>query len=137
MLGEGRVGEAVRNLGAILEEPEDLFLQTDKNSPVCRGLRAEAQRLLGQMPREGRELYELQYGARARQMLDEALATGDVARIAEVARRFFHTRSGYQATFLLAEHHFDARAALGRRTGVAAIAGVGAGGRRVRAQPCR
>ena len=107
LLGEGRVGEAVRNLGAILDESEDHFLQTDKGSPVCHGLRAEAQRLIGQMPREGRELYELQYGARARQMLDEALATGDVARIAEVARRFFHTRSGYQATFLLAEHYFE------------------------------
>ena len=134
LLDEGRVGEAVRNLGAILEEPEDHFLQADKKSSVRHGLRAEAQRLIGQMPREGRELYELQYGARARQMLDEALAAGDVARIAEVARRFFHTRSGYQATFLLARALFRARAAFGRGTGVAAIAGVGAGGRAVRAQ---
>ena len=86
---------------------EDLFFQPDKGSPVCPSLRAEAQRLIGQMPREGRELYELQYGARARQMLDEALDTGDVARIAEVSRRFFHTRSGYQATFLLGLHHFE------------------------------
>ena len=93
LLAEGRLGEAVRNLGAILDEPEDHFLQSDKKSAVCQGLKAEAQRLIGRMPREGRELYELQYGARARQMLDDALAAGDVARIADVARRFFHTRS--------------------------------------------
>ena len=59
------------------------------------------------MPREGRELYELQYGARARQMLDEALEAGDMERLAEVSRRFFHTRAGYQATFLLGLYHFD------------------------------
>ena len=59
------------------------------------------------MPPEGRELYELQYGARARRMLDEALEAGDMARLAEVSRRFFHTRSGYQATFLLGQHYFE------------------------------
>ena len=59
------------------------------------------------MPREGRELYELQYGARARRMLDEALDAGDIASVAEVSRRFFHTRSGYRATFLLGLDHFD------------------------------
>lgn len=107
LLAEGRYGEAVRYLGAILEGPEDFFFQPDKNSPIHRSLKAEAQRLIGQMPKEGRELYELQYGARARRMLDDALEAGDPAPLAEVSRRFFHTRSGYQATFLLGLHHFD------------------------------
>ena len=107
LLAEGRYGEAVRCLGAILEGPEDFFFQPDKSSPIHRSLKAEAQRLMGQMPREGRELYELQYGARARRMLAEALEPGDIASVAEVSRRFFHTRSGYQATFLLGLDHFD------------------------------
>jgi hypothetical protein len=107
LLAEGRFGEAVRGLGAILDEPEDFFFQPYKNSSIHRSLKAEAQRLIGQMPREGRELYELQYGARARRMLDEAAEAGDVTLLAEVSRRFFHTRSGYQATFLLGQHHFD------------------------------
>ncbi len=107
LLAEGRFGEAVRYLGDILDAPEDFFFQPEKSSAVHRSLKAEAQRLIGQMPREAREMYELQYGARARRMLDEALSAGDVAAVAEVSRRFFHTRSGYQATFLLGLHHFD------------------------------
>lgn len=107
LLAEGRFGEAVRFLGTILDGPEDFFFQPNKGAAVHRSLKAEAQGLIGQMPREGRELYELEYGARARRMLDEAIASGDVASLAEVSRRFFHTRAGLQATFLLGLHHFD------------------------------
>ena len=110
LLAEGRLGEAVRKLGDILESPEDFLVQPDKKAPVqgsLKSLKAEAERLLGEMPREGRELYELQYGARARQMLTEALDSGDMERLAEVSRRFFHTRAGYQATFLLGLDHSD------------------------------
>lgn len=107
LISEGRFAEAVRNLDAILESPDDFFFEPDKNSGRSRGLKAEAQRLIGQMPREGCELYELQYGARARQMLNTALETGDAAQMSEVSRRYFHTRSGYEATFLLGLHHFD------------------------------
>jgi outer membrane protein assembly factor BamB len=107
LLAENRFGEAVRCLGDILDGPEDFFFQPDKNSPIHRSLKAEAQRLIGQLPREGRELYELQYGAQARRMLAEALQSGDLVALAEVSRRFFHTRSGYQATFLLGMDHFD------------------------------
>jgi outer membrane protein assembly factor BamB len=107
LLAEGRFGEAVRCLDAILEGPEDFFFQPDKTSPIHRSLKTEAQRMISQIPREGREVYELQFGARARRMLDDALAAGDIAAVAEVSRRFFHTKSGYQATFLLGLDHFD------------------------------
>ena len=107
LLSEGRFGEAVRYLGAILEAPEDFFFRSKPGTPISRSLKAEAQRLLGQMPRAGRELYELQYGAQARQMLAEALRSGDMAAVAEVSRRFFHTRSGCEATFLVGLDHFE------------------------------
>ena len=107
LLLDGRYGEAVRCLGTILEGPEDFFFQPDKKSPIHRSLKAEAQRLVGQMPRQGRELYELQYGARARRLLADALESGDLTALAEVSRRFFHTQSGYQATYLLGLNHFD------------------------------
>jgi len=107
LLADGRLGEAVRSLGDILEVSEDFFFQPDRKEPIHRSLKAEALRLIGQMPRKGRELYELQHGARTRQMLNEALKTGDAADMAEVSRRFFHTRSGYQATFLLGLQYFD------------------------------
>ena len=107
LLQEGRYGEAVRALGSILEGPEDYFFQPDKNVPVYRSLKTEAQRLIGQMPREGRDLYEMEYGARARQRLAEALASGDADDLAEVSRRFFHTQAGYEATLLLGLDHMD------------------------------
>ncbi len=121
LLAEGRFAEAVRNLDAILEGPEDYFIEPDKNSGKSRGLKAEAQRLIGEMPREGRELYELQYGARAREMLKEALEASDASGLAKglsaVSRQFFHTHSGYEATFLLGLNHFDhGRAMLGALT---------------------
>jgi outer membrane protein assembly factor BamB/tetratricopeptide (TPR) repeat protein len=107
LVDKGRFSEAVRGLGEILESPEDFFFQPDKSVPHHGSLKAEAQRLLGAMPPMGREFYELQYGAQARQMLDEALEAGDIAAVAEVSRRFFHTRSGYRATYLLGLNHFD------------------------------
>ena len=45
--------------------------------------------------------------ARARQMLTEAAVAGDPVGLAEVSRRFFHTRAGYEATLLLGLHHLD------------------------------
>ncbi len=107
LMQEDRFGEAVRNLGFILEGEEDFFFQPDRDEPIHRSLKAEAQRLLGAMPRSGRELYELQYGPQARRMLSEAVAEGDPARLAEVSRRFFHTEAGYEGAFLLGLHHLD------------------------------
>ncbi|MBN2473024.1 MAG: PQQ-binding-like beta-propeller repeat protein [Pirellulales bacterium] len=107
LLEQDRYSEAVRYLGAILDAPEDYFFQPDKNEPVHRSLKAEAHRLIGQMPKKGRELYELQYGTRARQMLTEALATGNREFLAEVSRRYFHAEAGQEATLLLGLDHLD------------------------------
>lgn len=107
LLDQQRYAEAVRLLGTLLESPEDYFFQHDQSSSLHRSLKAEAQRLLGTMPRQGRELYELQYGARARQLLGEAARAGNLSGVAEVARRFFHTQAGAEATLLLGLDHLD------------------------------
>ncbi len=106
LLERGRYAEAVRALGTILDSPEDNFLP-ERFGPVHRSLKSEAQQMLGGMPAAGAELYELQFGARARQMLDEAIAGGSVTGLTEVSRRFFHTQAGYEATFLLGLDHLD------------------------------
>ena len=107
LIEQGRYGEAVRYLGEILEEHEDFFIRPDAGSPIYRSLKTEAERIIGRLPSKGRELYELQFGAEARRMLTDALESGDVLRLAEVSRRFFHTSSGYEASLLLGLHHFD------------------------------
>ena len=107
LVERGRYAEAVRALGTILDSPEDEFLP-ERSGPIQRrSLKSEAQQVLGRMPAAGVDLYELQFGARARQMLDEAIAGGNVAGLTEVSRRFFHTRAGYEATFLLGLDHLD------------------------------
>lgn len=107
LLGEERFAESVRLLGGIVQSPQDFFFQPEKNIPVYRSLKTEAQRLIGAMPRAGRETYELTFGAEARQQLDRAVAAGDAAGVAEVSRRYFHTQAGYAATHLLGLDHYD------------------------------
>ncbi|HUY34739.1 MAG TPA: PQQ-binding-like beta-propeller repeat protein [Pirellulales bacterium] len=101
---EKRFSEAVRLLGRILdyqETPEDFFFQAKGDDPVVRSLKSEAQQLIGELPPDGREAYELEYGTRARRMLEEAVERGGTTGLAAVSRQFFHTRAGYEATYLL------------------------------------
>jgi hypothetical protein len=107
LLDESRHGEAAQCLGVILDSPDDYFFRPDASSPVHRSLKAEAGRMIGRMPQKGRELYQLEFGSVAGRMLDEAVTAGDVDGLAEVSRRFFHTRAGNEATFLLGFHHLD------------------------------
>src|SRR5581483_9803875 len=67
----------------------------------------EANNLLGSMPAEGLDIYELRFGAKAQDKLDEAKKTGDRELFAEVATRFLHTRAGAEANDLLATSFLD------------------------------
>ncbi|HEX3870133.1 MAG TPA: hypothetical protein VHV77_06845, partial [Pirellulales bacterium] len=107
LISDQRWGEAVRLLVSLLEAPEDYFFQPDRKAQIFRSLKTEAQRLLGELPSEGRESYETQFGAQARKLLDAAIDTGNVDGLAEVSRRFFHTRAGYEATELLGTAHME------------------------------
>lgn len=101
LIEQERYGEAARLLSGILESPEDYFFQPDRHERIYRSLKSEAQRLLGAMPADGKASYELQYGAEAKRMLDAAVEQGDLKDLAEVSRKYFHTRAGYEATYLL------------------------------------
>lgn len=106
-LEENRYGEAARALGAIIEAPEDFFFQPDEDAALHRSLKSEAQRLLGELGREGKQSYELQFGPRADELLRQALSERDWNLVAEVSRRFFHTEAGYRATYLLGLYQLD------------------------------
>lgn len=107
LLEAKRFAEAVKFLGKILTQSEDHFFQPEKDQPIYRSLKAEAQRLIGSMPPAGREAYELEYGAVARQALQRAAASGDLSGLADVSRQYFHTQAGYEATYLLALANLD------------------------------
>src|SRR5207245_2489802 len=71
------------------------------------GARAEAARLVTELPAPGREAYELLFGARARALLTEARDKRELSSLEEAARRYFHSEAGVTATRLLALHHLD------------------------------
>jgi len=107
VLKEHRYGEALEGLSQILRSNEDYFYQPDRKVSLYKGLKAKAQQLLGQMPREGRELYEVRSGAEARDKLNRAVAAGDDKALAEISAQLFHTQAGCEATYLLALYHMD------------------------------
>ncbi|QGJ71903.1 Hypothetical protein PBC10988_36160 [Planctomycetales bacterium 10988] len=106
-LEEKRWGEAVERLGQVLDGPEDYFYQPDRFLNSFLSLKARALELIGEMPEEGRETYQRHYGPIAQNLLEEAVALGDINQLAEVARRFFHTEAGYEATHRLGMIHLD------------------------------
>jgi outer membrane protein assembly factor BamB len=108
-LEEQRFSDAVAQLGSLLVTPEaeDYFIGPLNEEGTQTSLKVEAQRLLGSMPKQGRESYEIQFGADARSELDAAIADGDVRKLTEVTRKYFHTSAGYEATMLLGRYQLD------------------------------
>jgi outer membrane protein assembly factor BamB len=107
LLDRGRYSEAVRLLATILETKDDYFFTaaTQAVGPNAghqyRSIKNEARSILSDMPPAAQEAYELQFGAVARQLLDDAVAERDIERIFEVQRRYFGSAAGYEATYLL------------------------------------
>ncbi|MBN2292243.1 MAG: PQQ-binding-like beta-propeller repeat protein [Pirellulales bacterium] len=102
-----RYSEAVRLLGWLLDCDEDYFVCPEDDNVVFKSLKSQARDLIGRMPRVGRDLYELEYGAKARARLEEATAKQDAAGLALVSRRYFHTEAGGEATLLLGLWYLD------------------------------
>ena len=107
LLEDGRFSEALPLLDDILESSQDYFDSTQENQVARNGLKSEAQRLIGSQSAEGLKAYEMLFGAKAERMLADALAAGDMTTVAEVGRRYFHTRAGYDATLLLGRYQLD------------------------------
>ncbi len=107
LLDRGRYSEAVQLLTRILEAKDDYFFiaATQADEPNAgrqyRSLKNEARSVLSGMPPAAQEAYELQFGAIARKLLDDALAEGDIEQALEVQRRYFGSAAGYEAMYLL------------------------------------
>ena len=87
---------------------EDYFFHPDPNDrSQVRSLKSEVRRMIGELPDVGREVYERQYGALSRQLLADAVKSGDQPQLAAVSNRFFHTEAGAEATFRLGNRFLD------------------------------
>ncbi len=86
---------------------EDLFLATDETAATQTTVRREAARLIGSLPPEGRQLYQLQFSSQAQSLLQQAAAAGNRQGLIRVSESWFHTAAGYEATLLLARDELD------------------------------
>jgi outer membrane protein assembly factor BamB len=107
-------GTAAELLQQLLEDKQDSFIEVDgkpdeKGKPTKRrvSVRIEANRLIGELPPDGLETYQIKYGQTAANHLKEALDANDPAQLAEVALRYLHTKAGADATNLLGTYHLD------------------------------
>ncbi len=98
-------GDAVALLQTVLDVQKDLFMKDEKGRWVS--VRAEANRIIGALPRHGLQFYEQKFGIDARRLLDKGKAAGDPHIYAEVALRYMHTDAGAEAAGLLGTYHLD------------------------------
>ena len=102
--------ECLQNL---LESADDSFIEVRRKDAqgveqdAKVSVREEANRIIGELPADGLESYQLQYGQAATNRLREATERADPAILAEVSQRYFHTKAGLEATNLLGTYHLD------------------------------
>jgi len=104
----GQYGDAALLLDRILSSKEDAFVHSTSNKSEYQSVKSEALRRIGTLSAEGLASYRLQFGARAQNMLDDAIERGDFELLESLSRRYFHTLAGYEATLLLGQHCLDA-----------------------------
>lgn len=97
----------------LLDAKSDSFYSVKNDKGKETGTRvsvkAKINDLIGELPKEGKQFYELTYGGTADALLKDAVAAGyDRAILADVSQRYFHTKAGGQATLVLAGLHLDA-----------------------------
>src|SRR5262249_27456422 len=105
-LADHEYHEVLAFLQGVLARDEDSFLERAGDDRQL-GIKATARQLIGDLPPEGYEVYELLHGATARRQLESAIQSGDREALAKIVRQYFHTSAGYEAAFVLAEMEAD------------------------------
>ena len=105
---------AVSTLQGLLEvEREDVMVPVPRLGPngdeviSWVSVRQEANRMIGQLPKEGLEFYRLQNNQKAADLLKQAKETSDSRLLAKVATSYLHTDAGAEAIELLATRMMD------------------------------
>ncbi|MCC9599871.1 PQQ-binding-like beta-propeller repeat protein [Stieleria sp. JC731] len=111
-----RYSDAIVVLGDLLERDPDsvddtsiagqdffLGIEDRQGQRLEKSLLHHCQQLIGKLPEAALEIYELRYGALANKGLEQASQTRDWKTLRDVRRQYFHTKAGYQASFILAQ----------------------------------
>ena len=126
-LSQGEDTDAVVRLGDLLQRDprsfddadlvgQDFFSELDEGERpshlVQESVLRKARAMIGDLSRAARETYELRYGPLANKLLSDAAATRDWETVGEVRRKYFHTKAGYRASYLLAQRELHRGRAL-------------------------
>jgi outer membrane protein assembly factor BamB len=74
---------------------------------VWVSVQGEADRLLGTLPKEGKDLYRAKFDGNAAELLKDARQSGSVDKLKVVVRKYRHTNPGVEAAALLAGYLLD------------------------------
>ncbi|HEV3298355.1 MAG TPA: PQQ-binding-like beta-propeller repeat protein [Planctomycetaceae bacterium] len=102
----GEINRAVAQLQQVLDQPGDHFIWIPSEHRLASA-RRRALDLLSAAGGKTREFYDWVHATEAQRLLERGLTASEPAVVAEVARRFFHTASGFEATNWLATRWLD------------------------------
>jgi outer membrane protein assembly factor BamB len=105
-LRTGEINRAVAKLQQVLDQPGDHFIWIESEHRLASA-RRRAVDLLSASGDNTRELYNWLHATEAQRLLERGLAASDPAVVTQVARRFFHTAPGFEATNWLATRWLD------------------------------
>jgi outer membrane protein assembly factor BamB len=105
-LQAGEVDRAAARLQQVLDQPGDRFIWIESERRLTSA-RRRALHLLSTADGKTRAFYDWAHAGEAQRLLARARATSDPLIMSEVARRFFHTQSGFDATNWLATRWLD------------------------------
>ena len=105
-LETGDIANGLDSLQRILNRTDDGFVHRGGSQPP-EGAHRVAEQLLGAQPADTLRLYQVLHGSEAQSLLDQARSRTDVPLIEQVARRYFHTAAGFEASDWLATRWMD------------------------------
>jgi outer membrane protein assembly factor BamB len=105
-ISEGRWGDAISILQALLDSPSDVFIW-EEGRAVPISARARTSDLIRRLPPTALAEYERRYGADARKLLNDFNRTANAQTQRTLLRRFEFTAAGAEAHLLTAQHALD------------------------------
>jgi outer membrane protein assembly factor BamB len=112
-VNSGEWGDACHLLQGLLEAPQDSFapvVRTNKDGKQYISyvsVKSEANRMIGDLPEEGKKFYRANHNPTAQRLLDDGLKQDDWEQVARVAVNYLNTDAGGEAASLLATHWLD------------------------------
>jgi outer membrane protein assembly factor BamB len=105
-IAEGEYSQAIRFLDEVLAGAQDSFIAVGETGEHV-GLKETASAMIRDLPADGRAMYQSTFGPVAKKKLADALASGDMSGLREVAQHYFYTPAGYEAALLVAQQEAD------------------------------